>query len=151
MNKSEFEQQLKSLRNDIDDIDAQLVKLLNQRRAITTKVGELKSEIGMPIYAPAREESLISERRDQAIDIGVCPDLIEDVLRRLIRESYISQDESGYQCVNADCNKIVIIGGAGQLGAIFVDLFQRSGYRVDILEKLIGPIVTKYWLMPVWL
>lgn len=135
MDKEKVEQQLSSLREKIDDIDSELVELLARRRVVTTKVGELKSKVGMPIFAPEREAQLLTKRRQQASDVGVCPDLIEDVLRRLMRDSYVSQDASGYRCVNSECRKVVIIGGKGQLGHVFVDLFQRSNYQVAVLEK----------------
>jgi chorismate mutase/prephenate dehydrogenase len=132
---NDFEQKLTGLRNEIDDIDSQLVNLLAKRLTVTAKVGALKSQVGMPIYAPKREAALISKRREQAKSAGISADLIEDVLRRLMRDSYVSQDASGYQCINPQCKKVVIIGGAGQLGAIFVDLFQRSSYQVAVLEQ----------------
>ena len=132
---SEFDDKLQLLRNEIDDVDSQLVELLAKRLAITSQVGELKSTVGMPIYAPKREAELLKVRRQQASDKGLSPDLIEDVLRRLMRDSYISQDASGYQCVNLNCNKVVVIGGEGQLGRVFVDLFTRSGYQVTIFEE----------------
>ncbi|MDP7593917.1 MAG: bifunctional chorismate mutase/prephenate dehydrogenase [Litorilituus sp.] len=132
---SDFDKNLKVLREEIDDIDSQLVALLKKRREVTTKVGELKSAIGMPIYAPDREASLIARRREQAQNLGLSADLIEDVLRRLMRDSYVSQDASGYRCVNPDCKKVVIIGGKGQLGSVFVDLFKRSGYQVAIIGQ----------------
>lgn len=132
---SDFDDNLKVLRDEIDDIDSQLVALLTKRRAVTTKVGELKSSVGMPIYAPEREASLITKRREQAEKAGLSADLIEDILRRLMRDSYVSQDASGYQCINPDCKKVVVIGGKGQLGSIFVDLFNRSGYQVAIIEQ----------------
>ncbi len=135
MDKNSIEPQLKALRDQIDDLDSQLVELLTKRRAVTTKVGELKSKVGMPIYAPEREAQLISQRREQAIAAGVSPELIEDILRRLMRDSYVSQDASGYRCVNPNCRKVVVVGGSGQLGSIFVDLFLRSGYQVAILEQ----------------
>jgi len=132
---SNFEDNLKVLRDEIDDIDSQLVSLLAKRLAVTTKVGVLKSEEGVPIFAPEREASLISKRRAQAEQAGLSGDLIEDILRRLMRDSYVSQDASGYQCINPDCKKVVVVGGKGQLGSIFVDLFTRSGYQVVIIEQ----------------
>ncbi|MFB1014946.1 MAG: chorismate mutase/prephenate dehydrogenase [Alteromonadaceae bacterium] len=131
----EYEKKLNDLRNEIDDIDSQLVELLSKRLDITSKVGQLKSQVGMPIYDAEREQLLFSKRRQQAIDSGISGDLIEDVLRRLMRDSYVSQDASGYQCINPHCNKVVIIGGKGQLGSVFVDLFQRSEYQVEVLER----------------
>ncbi|GHE81627.1 bifunctional chorismate mutase/prephenate dehydrogenase [Thalassotalea profundi] len=135
MDKKEVDQYLSSLREEIDEIDSQLVELLAKRRLVTTKVGELKSKVGMPIFAPDREAQLIAKRRQQASDVGLSPDLIEDVLRRLMRDSYVSQDASGYRCVNSACRKVVVIGGKGQLGHVFVDLFQRSNYTVAVLEQ----------------
>ncbi len=135
MEKHVFDEKLACLRNEIDDIDSQLVNLLKKRRTVTTKVGALKNEVGMPIYAPEREEALLTKRRQQAQEAGLNPDVIEDVLRRLMSDSYLSQDSSGYLCVNPDCKKIVVIGGKGQLGKIFVDLFTRSNYQVEIMEQ----------------
>ncbi len=132
---SNFDDNLKVLRDEIDDIDSQLVALLAKRLEVTTKVGELKSAEGMPIFAPEREATLISKRREQAEKTGLSGDLIEDILRRLMRDSYASQDASGYQCINPDCKKVVVVGGKGQLGSIFVDLFKRSSYQVAIIEQ----------------
>ena len=110
MDKKSIEPQLKVLRDEIDNVDSQLVALLAKRREITTKVGELKSQVGMPIYAPDREQQLFKARRQQAEDNGLSGDLIEDILRRLMRDSYNSQDASGYRCVNPACKKVVIVG-----------------------------------------
>jgi chorismate mutase / prephenate dehydrogenase len=135
MKTMNIELQLKALRDDIDSIDSQLVDLLAKRRAVTTKVGELKSQVGMPIYAPEREDQLITLRREQADKAGISAELIEDVLRRVMRDSYSSQDASGYRCVNPQCQKVVVVGGKGQLGQVFVDLFHRSNYQVVTLEQ----------------
>ena len=131
----DFDKKLTSLRDEIDEIDSDLVKLLQRRLAITSKVGQLKSGVGKPIYDAKREASLFAKRRQQASEAGLSPDLIEDVLRRLMRDSYVSQDASGYRCVNPECKKVVVVGGKGQLGSVFVDLFQRSDYQVAILEQ----------------
>jgi len=135
MTNADFEEKLTILRDEIDEIDSDLVKLLQRRLAVTSKVGQLKSNVGKPIYDATREASLFAKRRQQASDAGLSPDLIEDVLRRLMRDSYVSQDASGYRCVNEDCKKVVVVGGKGQLGSVFVDLFERSDYQVAIIEQ----------------
>ncbi|MBU2869169.1 bifunctional chorismate mutase/prephenate dehydrogenase [Colwellia sp. E2M01] len=137
--ENDFQEKLTVLRDEIDEIDSDLVKLLQRRLSVTSKVGQLKSSVGKPIYDPIREASLFEKRRNQAIDAGLSGDLIEDVLRRLMRDSYMSQDASGYRCVNPNCNKVVIIGGKGKLGAVFVDLFERSHYQVEIIEQADWP------------
>lgn len=127
-------EELKQLRQSIDDIDSQLVTLLAKRAAITAKVGEYKSQVGLPIYVPEREAELIAKRRKEAEQQNVSPTLVEDLLRRIMRESYHTQNVN-YLCTNPKIKKIVVVGGAGALGSVFVDMFKRSGYQVHLLEK----------------
>ncbi|MDM7859969.1 bifunctional chorismate mutase/prephenate dehydrogenase [Alteromonas sp. ASW11-36] len=128
------EQVLSSLREEIDQLDSQLVDLLKRRAAVTAKVGQVKSQTGMPIYVPERESQLIAKRRKQAEQQGVSPVLVEDLLRRIMRESYATQDGEFLQ-TNPAINKVVIVGGNGSLGRIFVELFKRSHYPVTVIEK----------------
>lgn len=125
---------LAGLRDRIDDVDSQLIQLLKLRNELTSKVGEVKSQTGMPIYVPTRESEMIAARREQAASIGLSPDLAEDVLRRVIRDSYRSQ-HTNYRCINPSITKVVIIGGEGALGRVFVALFEQSDYAVTTLEK----------------
>ena len=126
--------ELSELRQQIDEVDSQLVKLLAQRAEITAKVGQYKSQVGLPIYVPEREAELIAKRRAEAEQQNVSPVLIEDLLRRIMRESYHTQNVE-YLCTNTLIQKVVVIGGAGALGRIFVDMFTRSGYAVQLLEQ----------------
>jgi chorismate mutase/prephenate dehydrogenase len=126
--------ELSELRQQIDGIDSQLVKLLAQRAEITAKVGQYKSQVGLPIYVPEREAQLIAKRRAEAEQQNVSPVLVEDLLRRIMRESYHTQNVD-YLCTNPQIKKIVVIGGAGALGSVFVDIFKRSGYAVQLLEQ----------------
>ena len=126
--------ELDILRQQIDEIDSQLVELLARRAKITAEVGKYKSQVGLPIYVPEREAELIAKRRAEAEQQNVSPILIEDLLRRIIRESYHTQNVE-YLCTNSQIKKIVVVGGAGALGRIFVDMFKRSGYSVQLLEQ----------------
>ncbi|MCE0555982.1 MULTISPECIES: bifunctional chorismate mutase/prephenate dehydrogenase [unclassified Motilimonas] len=126
---------LDNLRNQIDSVDQQLVDLLAQRLALVAQVGEVKTEHGLPIYAPDREAAMLAKRREEADKKGVPPDLIEDILRRTMRESYASENDHGFKIVNPQLRNIVVIGGGGQLGKLFVNMLRLSGYQVDVLEK----------------
>jgi chorismate mutase / prephenate dehydrogenase len=125
---------LDELRQQIDQLDSQLVEILAKRAALTAKVGQYKSQVGLPIYVPEREAELIKKRRQQAEQSGVPPILVEDLLRRIMRESYHTQHVN-YLCTNPSIKKIVVVGGAGALGRIFVDMFRRSAYTVVVLEQ----------------
>src|SRR5690606_26633063 len=127
-------QALAPLRQQIDSIDSQLVALLAERAKVTAQVGKIKQQFALPVYVPEREQALLSARREQAQALGVSADLTEDVLRRIMRESYQTQ-ESGFVCCREGGGKVVVVGGGGALGARFVSLFQRSGYEVVVLEQ----------------
>lgn len=125
---------INQLRKDIDAIDSQLVELLAKRNNLTRQVGVYKSQTGVPVYVPEREIELLSARKRQGESMGVNPELVEDLLRRIMRESYQTQD-GHFHCANPKVHKIVVFGGAGALGAAFVRMFRLSGYLVQVVEK----------------
>lgn len=128
-------EELQSLRDKIDKTDQALLQLLAERLALVAEVGEVKSQQGLPIYVPEREVSMITARREEAKKLGVPPDLIEDILRRVMRESYNSENDQGFKKLNPDMRPIVVVGGAGKMGRLWVRLLQLSNYDVRILEK----------------
>ncbi|WP_261816706.1 bifunctional chorismate mutase/prephenate dehydrogenase [Vibrio gallicus] len=127
--------ELLQLRDEIDHVDKQMLDLLEQRLALVEKVGEVKSEHGLPIYAPDREAAMLASRRAEAEKRGIPPQLIEDILRRTMRESYASENDSGFKCLNPNLKDVVIIGGRGQLGGLFHKMFNLSGYNVKVIGR----------------
>ena len=126
---------LSKLRDKIDAVDQQIIDLLAERLQLVGEVGEVKTIHGLPIYVPEREAAMLGKRRAEAEKKGVPADLIEDILRRTMRESYASENETGFKTINPDMKRIVIIGGNGLLGKRFVEMFELSGYQVDILGR----------------
>lgn len=126
---------LNALRDKIDAVDKQLIELLVERLALVGEVGEVKSEHGLPIYAPDREAAMLAKRRKEAQAKGVPADLIEDILRRIMRESYSSEKDSGFKTVKPELGDIVVVGGRGSFGSLFVKMFELSGYRVKVMGR----------------
>ncbi|NAW78588.1 bifunctional chorismate mutase/prephenate dehydrogenase [Vibrio sp. V33_P6A3T137] len=126
-------EELNALREQIDALDKQMIDLLARRLALVEQVGEVKSRYGLPIYVPEREASMLASRRTEAEAQGVPPQLIEDILRRTMRESYASEKDSGFKCLKPELRSVVIIGGHGQLGRLFARMFELSGYQVKVL------------------
>ena len=84
-------------RNQIDQLDRQLVELLSQRAQAAHEIGKLKRESAMPIYEPERER-LVFENVRKA-NPGPLPerDLLRiyerilDVMRQIQREEISPQ------------------------------------------------------------
>ncbi|HEY3853865.1 MAG TPA: prephenate dehydratase [Verrucomicrobiae bacterium] len=68
-------------RKAIDKLDAQIVKLLNERTRHVLEIGEIKIKAGEAIYAPHRERAVF--RRIQSLNEGPIKD---DSLRAIYRE-----------------------------------------------------------------
>lgn len=47
-------------RDEIDRIDEELVRLLNERSTCAIEIGRIKREIGQPVYSPSREKQVIA-------------------------------------------------------------------------------------------
>jgi chorismate mutase len=73
-------------RKEIDEIDAELLRLLNARASLAMKVGALKQAADLPFCDPDRERSVL--RRVQEINCGPLDErAVGKVFRRIIRES----------------------------------------------------------------
>ena len=59
------ERALKRLRDNIDQVDGVLVKLLNQRARWALEIGEVKKEAELPIYQPDREKEVLARVQSQ--------------------------------------------------------------------------------------
>lgn len=125
---------LADLRARIDQVDDELVDVLARRARLTAAVGAEKSRHRLPLYVPEREAQLLAARREKATAAGVDPALMEDVLRRVMRESYSSQ-EADFPAAGELDRPVVVIGGNGALGRCLASFFVRSGYELRILEK----------------
>lgn len=126
---------LNDLRAEIDATDRELLQLLAKRLELVAQVGDVKHRHGLPVYVPERESQMLAARRLEAEKMGISGDLIEDILRRIIRESYHSENQFGFKTVNSHIKKIVIVGGYGKLGQLFARYLRASGYPISILDR----------------
>ncbi len=130
-----FVHQIKPLRDEIDTIDAQIISLLSKRREQVEKIVEVKKAHKVPIYHPAREEDVISRLRGKASDMDVDPDLVENLYRTIMHQSRKSQSRLSQTSLLRPQARILIVGGAGEMGRLFVRFFTETGYQVEILDK----------------
>ncbi len=125
---------LEPLRQEIDQLDRQLVELLGLRRRLVERVVQIKQLQDLPTFHPAREENLISARRAQAVQAGLDPDYIEDLFRTVLRHSRVGQLETlGRRGVRPGA-KVLLVGGKGRMGQFFHRWFAQSDYQVRVLD-----------------
>jgi len=93
---------LAALRQRIDALDEELVRLLNARATCALEIGRVKKTAGLPVYQPSRETEVL--RHVQSINAGPLDDAavrrlferIIDEARRLerIAEGHLADGES---------------------------------------------------------
>jgi chorismate mutase/prephenate dehydrogenase len=127
-------QELERLRLQLDAIDQKIVSLLAERQAEVERVVQLKKAHNIPVYHPAREENLISHRRIQGSKAGLNPDYVEEIYRRILRQSRVEQTaQMARKGVRAGA-VVLLIGGLGSMGQYFYQWFTTAGYQVRILD-----------------
>lgn len=128
------DRELLKLREAIDAIDHDMVALLKERQEQVDRVVALKRAHGLPVYHPAREENLISEKRRTARAVGLDPDFLEDIFRRILRQSRVEQTAQLARQGTKPGARLLLVGGGGVMGDYLARWFNEAGYRVRILE-----------------
>ena len=129
------EQELEILRRQLDNIDREIVSLLGKRQAEVERVVSLKKAHNLPVYHPAREEDLLSQRRIQGAEAGLDPDYIEDLYRRILRQSRVEQTARLAQKGVRTGATVLLVGGLGSMGQYFHNWFADAGYNIRILDR----------------
>ena len=48
------------IRNEIDRLDSELLRIFNERASLALKIGEIKKGLDLPVYDPAREKRIFA-------------------------------------------------------------------------------------------
>lgn len=80
------------VRNEIDSIDADIIKLISTRFGYVREVVKYKENTHSGIEASDRRAAVIASRRQWAEDAGISADVIENVYNSLI-DYFISEEK----------------------------------------------------------
>lgn len=80
------------LRERINSIDDELLRLFNERAKLALEIGRMKKEQGLPIHIPSREEQIIT-RVQQENPGPLPPTSVARLYQQLIEESRTLEEE----------------------------------------------------------
>jgi chorismate mutase len=85
------------LRQRIDGIDTELVRLLNARVACAVEIGRLKHVAGIPVYQPEREQQVLAQVRASAAALAgpLGADAVVRIFERVMDEARRVERVSG--------------------------------------------------------
>jgi chorismate mutase len=107
---------IEELRNRIDLIDAQLVRLLNVRVACAVEVGRLKHELGLAVYQPEREAQVLNGVRRAATELAgpLTAEAVVRIFERIIDEARRAERQKGKDGAAAPEGSIELPGPVGE-------------------------------------
>lgn len=127
---------LEPLHQELENIDALLIKLITRRLAILTRIHEQKVALNHPLFQKEEQQHLRERISTLATRFGVKQELIEGVFRQISDESYrVHRQDTLQQTPREAPRTVAIIGGTGGMGRFFHRLFRERGHTVLIASE----------------
>lgn len=76
---------LEDLRQEIDLLNEEIIRLLARRRAVTKQVAMVKKNKNLPVFDGGREEMMYERVRDLAAAHELDPSVVESLFRSYVR------------------------------------------------------------------
>jgi chorismate mutase/prephenate dehydrogenase len=131
---------LDQLRQQLDQIDGEIIALMARRQAIAREVAAAKRATGYPTRDYQREREVVLGVRRRAEALGLPGDLAENVLRLLIRSSLTTQEQVSVATHGTGSGRrALVIGGAGKMGSWFVQFLISQGFEVLVADPAGAP------------
>ncbi len=83
-----------SLRDEIDRVDRELIKLVARRLHSSVEIAKIKAVKGLEMRSPEREKELIEEAVQDGADLGVARDYIEALMTTVLDHSRAAQQRA---------------------------------------------------------
>jgi chorismate mutase len=87
----EAEALLEKLRERLEALDGELIRLVGLRRDLVLEVGRVKARMGRPVLDPVREARVVRRAAERAREAGVDEELVRDVVWRIMASARDAQ------------------------------------------------------------
>jgi chorismate mutase/prephenate dehydrogenase len=126
---------LEDLRKRLSEVDRELIGLVAARQKIVAEIGAHKIQNAVPTRDYEREREVLKGASSQARALGLEPELAEEIMHLLIRASLTHQEQRRVAAGTSGAGKrVLIIGGAGKMGAWFAHFLSSQGYAIEIAD-----------------
>jgi chorismate mutase/prephenate dehydratase len=140
---------LKHLRTQIDKLDVQILKLINERAALAADIGRLKNDHGGEVFSPAREEEVLKnvyeahEKTKGVLDFETVRAVFRELmsgsraLQKVLKVAYLGPEYSySYLAAVERFGQKVDLIKVGNIAAVFEDVNRgQVDYGVVPLEN----------------
>ena len=132
---------LEELRKRLTEVDHELISLVAARQKIVAEIGAHKIRNAVPTRDYEREREVLKGAHDRAKALGLDPGLAEEIMNALIRASLTHQEQTRVAAETSGAGKrVLIIGGAGKMGAWFAHFLGSQGFAIEIADPSEAPV-----------
>ena len=133
-------ERLTELRQAIGEVDRSLLELLHRRMDLAAEVGHIKAAEEKPILVPEVHDQVLRRARRHAEACGVSEEVMESIFNSVMQGSIERQHRIAEKSRRCEGNRLLVIGGAGNMGVWFQGFSRRLGHRVDIVDPAMAPL-----------
>jgi len=87
----EFQGQLLTFRNQIDNFDTKIIELLNNRKQVVEHIANFKNENRLTIFQIERWFEILNTRKENANLLGVDEQMVEEIFALIHKYSILTQ------------------------------------------------------------
>lgn len=128
-------ERLQGLRDELSELDRELLALVARRTALSLDIGRAKRELGLGTRDFSREKVVLDRARQQAGACGLPPALAERLMLTLIEASLSAQEQDRVSFTDTGNGRTaLIIGGSGKMGGWFVTFLANQGWEVHVAD-----------------
>jgi chorismate mutase / prephenate dehydrogenase len=129
---------LDDLRQRIQRLDAAVLALVAERMSLAREIGEVKRGAGIPLRDFAVEKQVLARAEAAADNLGLTRDIARGVMQQLIDESCRLQEQDHGSGYRGQAERVLIVGGLGQMGQWFARFFTNQGHAVQLFDRRDG-------------
>jgi len=127
------------IRDRIDELDQEIVRLLKNRHENAKALGRIKSQRGLDYRDPEREKIILSRIERAATSLDLDPKLIRPIFEQILALSVqAQQDRPEKSAKRLDQVRILIVGGTGGMGRFFARFASLQGAKVKLAGREIN-------------
>lgn len=126
---------LEKLRRRVAQLDSALLHLVAERMELAREIGEEKLVAQIPLRDFAVEREVLERARKEAFQLGLDPDLAEQLLGQLMSGACQVQESARAGLRPSRGEQILVVGGAGRMGRWLVRFLENQGHSVSVWDR----------------
>lgn len=143
--------QLQALRQQLDQVDQQLLQLVAERQRIVAAIGASKQQQGRQLRDFERERQVLQQAVARGAELGLPATLCESLMAQLIEYSLGSQERGRLSHHAQGAGRpALVLGGLGRMGRWFADFLDVQGFAVSLADPAPAPDDVPYPLVNDW-